>query len=119
MVSVLVPPTFLETPVPRDSNAGEDVNWSCRAHGKPIPQITWYKDDKPLDGLQAIKIKSNESSSNLQADSSLKLERCNLRSEGASYRVEAVNQAGKVSHTFSLTGRKSCIQCIFTSQICQ
>ena len=103
-VSVLVPPSFVETPVSGDSKLGEDVNWSCKAHGKPIPHITWYKDNQQLDGQTAIKITNSETSNILQANSMLKIERCDLRSEGATYRVEAENKAGKVSHTFSFRG---------------
>ena len=94
----------METPVACDSTVGEDVNWSCKAHGKPIPLITWYRDDQPLDGKPAIKIKNSETSRKLQAESTLKLEQCALASDGATYRVEAENQAGKISHTFGLTG---------------
>ena len=83
------------------------MNWSCKAHGNPVPNITWYKDDQPLDGKPDINIKYSETLSSLQADSTLRLEHCNLGSEGATYRVEAENQAGKISHTFSLTGRNS------------
>ena len=97
----------METPVSQCSKVGEDVNWSCKTRGKPIPCITWYKDDEPLDGQPAITINNIETSHMLQAESMLKLERCDLEAEGATYRVEAENQAGKVSHTFSLKGKNT------------
>ena len=97
----------MEPPVSHDSKVGEDVSWLCKAHGKPIPHITWYKDDQPLDGQPTIKIKNSELSHMLLADSMLKIEKCDLESEEATYRVEAKNLAGKISHTFSLSGRYS------------
>ena len=70
-----------------------------------MPIITWYRDDKPLDGQEKVKVKNNETSRKLQAESSLKLDDCELSSDSSTYRVEAENQAGKVTHTFGLTGK--------------
>ena len=100
----MVPPSFVETPSPCESTVGEDISWSCKAYGKPIPVITWYRDQQPLDGQDKIKVKNSETSRKLQSESSLKIEACELNSEGMNYRVEAENAAGKVSHTFSLAG---------------
>ena len=81
------------------------MNWSCKVYGKPIPEVTWYRDDVPLDGQPKVKVKSNETSRKLQIESSLKLEDTELSNDSGEYCVKAENAAGKVSHTFGLTSK--------------
>lgn len=51
-LNVLVPPTFVKSaqnmPKKHVKPAGNMVQLKCRAYGVPMPNITWYKDDKIL-----------------------------------------------------------------------
>jgi hypothetical protein len=101
---VLVSPTFVEKPSSGEATVGENVSWSCTVHGKPIPEVTWYRDDVPLEDQPKVKVKSNETSRKHQVDSSCKLEDTDLSYDSGEYCVKAENAAGKVTHTFGLTG---------------
>ena len=69
--------------------AGENIKLSCRITGRPIPQVTWYKDGKEIDKRTMIdmEIATNIGSSSLFV-------RDTDRNHRGIYTVEAKNSSG-------------------------
>lgn len=43
-IDILVPPSFIKTPVNQICPNGRTVRFECQAQGSPTPQIYWLKD---------------------------------------------------------------------------
>ena len=101
---MVVPPTFVLTPDPLEVTEGKPVKMTCKAHGKPIPEVRWYKDDDLITGDGEMKIQSKEISRKLEVESMLKTDKTLLQDESQNYRIIAENVAGSAVHELSLIG---------------
>ena len=108
-VSVLCPPTFLLTPDSKEVTEGKHAKFLCKAYGKPMPQISWYKDDSIVSGDDRMKVQNKDNSRKFEVESELQTTRVLLGDECQTYIVKAENKVGSVSHEFSLIGNDSCI----------
>ncbi|XP_037103809.1 alpha-protein kinase 3 [Syngnathus acus] len=86
-------PAFLTTLKSRAVSESSNVKFFCVVTGYPIPQLTWYKDDKQLDrfcGLPKYEIFRNGQTH------SLHIYNCTVE-DAAIYQVSASNSKGIVS----------------------
>ncbi|XP_051918792.1 uncharacterized protein alpk3b [Hippocampus zosterae] len=86
-------PAFLTTLKSKAVSESSNVKFFCVVTGYPIPQLTWYKDDKQLDrfcGLPKYEIFRNGQTH------SLHIYNCTLE-DAAIYQVSATNAKGIVS----------------------
>jgi len=62
-VTVTEEPKIIETNMNGSRNiaaeTGTDLLMFCKAEGSPLPNITWFKDDKPLDIDSTVELKDN------------------------------------------------------------
>ncbi|KAH7639027.1 protein turtle [Dermatophagoides farinae] len=86
-LDVLAPPQFrVKPPDVIYVKVGESVTLPCEAYGTPTPQITWYKDNKPLKANSNIQIYNHE----LQID--------NIQlSDIGEYRCTSRNREGSIN----------------------
>lgn len=103
-LSVIIPPTFVETPGSLEVTEGKHFKLVCKAHGKPVPIITWYREDDLITGDVDMKIQSKDNSRKFEMESTLQTTKTSLADESPRYVVKAENKAGSVLHEFSLTG---------------
>uniref|UniRef100_H2ZF90 Ig-like domain-containing protein n=1 Tax=Ciona savignyi TaxID=51511 RepID=H2ZF90_CIOSA len=65
-------------------NEGLNLSWICPGHGVPEPDITWYKDGKPVvDVPPRVAVRGSE----------LRIDNLEI-SDGGSYSCSASNRAG-------------------------
>ena len=51
-MEVIVPPKIIDKPLNIKSTVGKDVQFSCKAKGKPEPQLTWHKYSEKKNIIQ-------------------------------------------------------------------
>ena len=59
-VAVICPPTFITTPDSLEATEGKSIKLICKAHGKPIPEITWFKNEEIIKDSKSMKLESKE-----------------------------------------------------------
>ncbi|XP_027871685.1 titin homolog [Xiphophorus couchianus] len=88
-----MPPSFVTTLKSRAVSESCNVKFACVVTGHPVPQITWYKDDKQMDrycGLPKYEIFHNGQ------NHSLHIYNCTM-DDAAIYQASAINSKGIVS----------------------
>ncbi|PWA29181.1 hypothetical protein CCH79_00006172 [Gambusia affinis] len=88
-----MPPSFVTTLKSRAVSESCSVKFTCVVTGHPVPQITWYKDDKQMDrycGLPKYEIFHNGQ------NHSLHIYNCTM-DDAAIYQASAINSKGIVS----------------------
>ena len=101
---VVSPPKFLITPDPLEVLESDAVKFYAKVTGKPIPAITWFRDNEKQLGEGEMKIQTKETARKLEVEGWLKIAKSALTDESLNYAVEAENSAGRVTCDFSLTG---------------
>ena len=48
-------PTFYQQVMDRTENEGNIASFSCQATGEPVPTISWYFNDVPVDVTNTVK----------------------------------------------------------------
>ena len=74
---------------------GEDLKLSVTLKGKPLPDVQWYKDDKPLRNNLHYEISEQEH------ERSLCIHEMTLDDRGI-YKCEATSKMGKVTRKFQV-----------------
>ena len=74
------------------TSAGQPTTLICEASGTPAPDVTWTRNDEPLDKERFIQL----------ADGSLFINDTDLQDEGT-YVVRATNTAGEAEATVRVT----------------
>lgn len=59
------PPTFLTPPLSMQSRVGGAVTLSCSFRGAPMPQVTWYRQGKPVQASPHLTIQTKDTVSEL------------------------------------------------------
>jgi hypothetical protein len=96
------PPSFTETPSSVEVIEGANVEFTCRARGKPLPDITWLRDDQAIDSENIL---ASQKPDSFEVTSSYTIPSARLEDESARYRIEAENNVGKyATHEFALIG---------------
>ena len=94
-------PTFTERPVIRQSDEGNKIIFECRLVGEPVPEVSWFHNDKALSETGRHKF-------TMQLDEKLyhlcRLEINNVDSADAGcYKAVAKNASGEGQATINLT----------------
>ena len=97
-------PEFVVTPANLDTVENERVELVCRAHGKPLPEITWTRTGAEVKTDRNLKIKNSKDKSSNEVESVLSINKVSLDDEDRDYCVEASNKLGSVEHAFSING---------------
>uniref|UniRef100_A0A3B4E5X1 Hemicentin 1 n=1 Tax=Pygocentrus nattereri TaxID=42514 RepID=A0A3B4E5X1_PYGNA len=94
-LSVHEPPSiqFAGDTVNQTILAGYQIQLECKASGRPVPAITWYKDGRPLTSAAGVSI--------LNRGQVLEIDRAQVSDAGL-YKCVAVSVAGKAELTHSL-----------------
>lgn len=104
----LMSPTFVKRLSPIRVMDGESVNMTCVVHGKPIPKVEWFHDNKLIkEGKQITVCQDSEGICNLAINEV-------FPEDAGEYTCQAINQVGeaicstsliidgnKISHLFS------------------
>ena len=56
---VVVPSSFIETPVDQIVLEGSSVTFRCLATGNPTPAVQWFKDGKLIGSEETLTFKAN------------------------------------------------------------
>lgn len=100
-------PQFLTVPEPLSTLKGSDITLTCEAHGKPMPKITWKKDDKTVKSGKHVKVETMEKEDKLLVVSELQLYQVEPLSSDGMYSVTATNKAGAVTHVVEVNGEST------------
>ena len=82
-----------------------DLELNCEVKGHPTPTVTWYHNDKKMEGGKNVEMKLDD-----EGKAHLKI--VELKGDDAGvYKCVATNSVGNASTsaTVSLTGRENCI----------
>ncbi|XP_023246865.1 titin-like [Copidosoma floridanum] len=91
-----VSPSFVKKLSPIRVMDGESVNLKCTVHGKPIPKVEWFHDNKPIkEGKQITILQDTEGVCNLAISEV-------FPEDAGEYICQAVNQIGTATCTTSL-----------------
>ena len=100
-------PSFLVTPIPKVANEGDRVKFSCKVRGKPLPQLTWFKEQQIISQAEEVEIIEKQNEDKIEVEGTLNLKNATGLDESELYRIQAENSIGAVSHTFSLAVNKA------------
>lgn len=89
--------------------AGEHIKLGCTISGRPVPQVTWYKDGKQLDKMLVDITTSIGSSSLFIRDAD--------RSDRGIYSVEAKNSSGTTKEDVLVRVQGSLEMYIFIKEV--
>ena len=81
---------------------GNNVALTCCTRGKPLPEVTWFRDDQVIDPHN---VKWSKNAEAFQVKSTYSILSASLDDESTRYRIEAENPVGKyATHEFSVIG---------------
>ncbi|XP_015205375.2 vascular endothelial growth factor receptor 3 isoform X1 [Lepisosteus oculatus] len=87
-------PHFRHSPTNQTVNVSESLYTRCDVEGTPTPQVSWYKDDKPLHQISGIVLQDSNQTLSIQR----------VREEDAGlYTCTACNQKGCISMSATVT----------------
>ena len=104
-ISVICPPTFAKVPENVELLEHEKVEFKVEARGKPVPDILWSLQDKPLVKDDRLTIESSSSDKTYKTKSSLSIDKVEMEDTNNVYQIEARNKLGSVKHTVALLGK--------------
>ena len=104
VLSVNKPPAFVTVPEHTNVTEGDNVELTCTASGKPVPEILWYKDGKILNEDDHVIVESTGNDQNMECISKLSLRNILPGVHSGKYTMEAVNSVGKAKEDVYLKG---------------
>lgn len=87
-----IDPAFTKTII---INAGETFKLDADVHGKPLPTIQWFKDEKPVENTLRRKIKNTENRAMIVVKDSVRI-------DGGTYTLLLTNEAGSETVPFKV-----------------
>jgi hypothetical protein len=109
-IPLLEEPSFVRTPESIEATQGDTVKFSCKAMGKPIPSLLWFRGDRKLPGVPKHKVEIEEK--NL-IESVLTVKDVKLNVYDGAYLVKAENEAGVEEYVAQLVGKPHTIASIY------
>ena len=100
----LEPPEFIQSPESLEILEGASAAFTCTVRGKPVPQITWSKDDKKLKKNKHLNIDTRENEATVQVESDLTIKAATIDDHDGAYVVEASSDAGNAFQEVQLIG---------------
>ena len=105
--SVKEPPIFTQIPQPLEVTEGDVVELECRAKGKPLPCIDWYKDGQKVETSDSYRVETGEVfGDTLETESKVFIDSVLLSSHSGKYVIEAKNEVGTVTGEALLFGKR-------------
>ena len=98
------PPLFLETPDSHEVLEEERLELKCLAHGKPLPDITWYNGETEIQAAPGIDVETTYDEKNMDTYGSVLIYNARFEDEGK-YTVEAKNKVSSCKQKFDVAGR--------------
>ena len=102
-IPVNQPPVFTLVPESLDVIEGDRVELECKAAGKPLPQLIWYKSNKTLTSDSSTTFESRDCETKNEATSSMVISSVDVGHVGK-YQVKAFNSVGSVKCEIPLSG---------------
>ena len=106
LFSVNEAPSFVIKPENQETIEGNSNRFLCKVRGKPLPEISWLRDQQTILEDENVLISSKKKEDKLEVESVLDLKNVQAGDENDTYKIEAENAEGAVSHTFALTVNK-------------
>ncbi|KAM6977833.1 vascular endothelial growth factor receptor 3 [Aplochiton taeniatus] len=86
-VKALEPPRYRHSPANQTVNVTQSLTMECDVEGRPLPQLSWFKDNQPLHQMSGIQLQDSNRTLSIQR----------VREEDAGlYTCTACNQRGCV-----------------------
>ncbi|XP_056138571.1 vascular endothelial growth factor receptor 3 [Lampris incognitus] len=86
-VKALEPPRYKRSPTNQTVNVTESLRMECDVEGRPLPRLSWFKDNQPLHQMSGIQLQDSNRTLSIQR----------VREEDAGlYTCTACNQRGCV-----------------------
>ena len=104
----LDPPAFILRPNDLVLMKNESGASHCKVSGKPIPTITWYKDEEPVLDDEHIQIECVPCDTGYEVVSVLKYSQAVPERYDGNYQVHAVNESGKAVYDVKILGKSKC-----------
>ena len=95
---------FVLVPESTEVVEGKKVKFSCKATGKPTPNISWLIEDEPIYDSDDIKVTTSDGDRECESD--MIFPKVSVEQESVKYKVQASNVAGIVEEDFSLVGKE-------------
>ena len=96
-----VPPQIISLPSKWDAVEGQNTSVTCKASGKPAPEIFWIVNGSPLKNIPQYHISVKLPSNNYKSTSSLTLSPARRKDNGV-YGCQAKNHYGDVKKSVTL-----------------
>ena len=87
-----IDPAFTKTII---INAGETFKLDADVHGKPLPTIQWFKDEKPIENTLRLEIKNTENHAMILIKDAIRI-------DGGMYTLQLTNEAGSETVPFKV-----------------
>ena len=98
------PPSFLTVPDSKEAKQGDKVKFTCKARGKPLPEISWGKGEEDILEAEGVSIETKQRPGKYEVESSLVLNKVVVGDEN-DYNIFAENHVGRATHEFELLGK--------------
>ena len=105
LISVNEPPVITKKPDSIQVTSGDSVSFTCRAQGKPLPEITWFNKDQQIEQDDDVTIDTIPDEAKNQVQSVLNIKKVLLDDESDQYKVEAQNSIGVDEAPFVMIGK--------------
>ena len=104
ILSVNSPPVFTHAPESTEITEGDDLDLECLVTGKPLPEITWYKNEEDMSAQKNITVQTSENVDKFERGSELLVKDVDREEHTGKYVIEATNSAGTAKHEFTVSG---------------
>lgn len=106
IIAVQQAPVFLVTPDPTEVIEGQPMELMCHVKGKPLPKVTWYKNDKAVKQAGKTRLQNVEDKADLTVTSTISTKTVDVKRFDGTYVIEAVNPAGTARQEAMLSGKE-------------
>ena len=93
------PPKFTTKLSNKDVKEGQKCTMTCQVKGKPLPELTWFKGDAPLEFTENVHVDTKEVRGELQASLTVDV---STETDAGQLKVIAKNPAGEATTSAKL-----------------